>query len=141
MDPHPFVPQDPATLDERCQEVFSIQTAGLAKRLEHTGIRRVVLGLSGGLDSTLALLVAARTFDLLRLPRDGVLAVTLPGFGTTGRSLEQRAPAGRGAGRRASARSTSGPPAASTSRTSASTRRTRAARPTRTCRRASAPRC
>lgn len=87
VDPHPFVPQDPATLDERCQEVFSIQTAGLAKRLEHTGIRRAVLGLSGGLDSTLALLVAVRTFDLLRLPRDGVLAVTLPGFGTTGRSL------------------------------------------------------
>jgi NAD+ synthase (glutamine-hydrolysing) len=88
VDPHPFVPQDPATLGERCQEVFSIQTAGLAKRLEHTGIRRVLLGLSGGLDSTLALLVATRTFDLLRLPRDGVQAVTLPGFGTTGRSLE-----------------------------------------------------
>jgi NAD+ synthase (glutamine-hydrolysing) len=89
VDPHPFVPQDPATLGERCQEVFAIQTAGLAKRVEHTGIRRVVLGVSGGLDSTLALLVAARTFDLLRLPRSGVLAVTLPGFGTTGRSLEQ----------------------------------------------------
>jgi NAD+ synthase (glutamine-hydrolysing) len=89
VDPHPFVPQDAATLGERCQEVFSIQTAGLAKRLEHTGVRCVVLGLSGGLDSTLALLVAARTFDLLRLPRGGVLAVTLPGFGTTGRSLEQ----------------------------------------------------
>lgn len=87
VDPHPFVPQDPSTLDERCQEVFSIQTAGLAKRLEHTGIRRVVLGLSGGLDSTLALLVAVRTFDLLGLRRGDVLGVTMPGFGTTERSL------------------------------------------------------
>jgi NAD+ synthase (glutamine-hydrolysing) len=87
VDPHPFVPSDPATLDERCREIFSIQTAGLARRLEHTGLRRVVLGLSGGLDSTLALLVAARTFDLLALPRPGILAATLPGFGTTERTL------------------------------------------------------
>ena len=87
IDPHPFVPKDPRTLDERCLEIFSIQTAGLAKRLEHTGLRRVVLGLSGGLDSTLALLVAVRTFDLLTLPRDGILAVTMPGFGTTDRTL------------------------------------------------------
>ncbi len=57
VDPHPFVPQDPRTLDERCLEIFSIQTAGLAKRLEHTGLRRAVLGLSGGLDSTLAFFV------------------------------------------------------------------------------------
>ena len=85
---HPFVPADPATLDERCQEVFSIQTAGLAKRLEHTRQRRVTLGLSGGLDSTLALLVVARTFDLLGLPRPGILAVTMPGFGTTSRTLD-----------------------------------------------------
>lgn len=88
IDPHPFVPTDPARLDERCDEVFSIQTAGLARRLEHVGVRRVTLGLSGGLDSTLALLVAARTFDLLGLPREGILAVTLPGFGTTGRTLD-----------------------------------------------------
>jgi NAD+ synthase (glutamine-hydrolysing) len=88
VDRHPFVPSDPATLDERCQEVFSIQTAGVAKRLEHTRLRRVTLGLSGGLDSTLALLVAARTFDLLGLPRAGVLAVTMPGFGTTDRTLD-----------------------------------------------------
>jgi len=87
IDPHPFVPSDPATLDERCRNIFSIQTAGLARRLEHTGLRRVVLGLSGGLDSTLALLVAARTFDLLALPRTGILTATLPGFGTTGRTL------------------------------------------------------
>ena len=87
IDPHPFVPSDPATLDERCHEIFSIQTAGLARRLEHTGLRHVLLGLSGGLDSTLALLVCVRTFDLLGLPRDGILAVTMPGFGTSERTL------------------------------------------------------
>jgi NAD+ synthase (glutamine-hydrolysing) len=83
IDPHPFVPSDPDTLDERCREVFSIQTAGLARRLEHVGVKRVVLGVSGGLDSTLALLVCVRTFDLIGLARGGVLAVTLPGFGTS----------------------------------------------------------
>jgi NAD+ synthase (glutamine-hydrolysing) len=88
VDPHPFVPADPATLEERCREIVSIQAAGLAKRLEHTGVARVVLGLSGGLDSTLALLVCARAFDLLARPRAGILAVTLPGFGTSGRTLE-----------------------------------------------------
>jgi NAD+ synthase (glutamine-hydrolysing) len=88
VEAHPFVPDDPATLDERCREVFQVQTAGLARRLEHVGSKRVVLGLSGGLDSTLALLVCARTFDLLELPREGILAVTLPGFGTTARTLE-----------------------------------------------------
>jgi NAD+ synthase (glutamine-hydrolysing) len=87
VDPHPFVPQDPTTLDERCREVFAIQTAGLAKRLEHTRLSRVVLGLSGGLDSTLALLVCVRTFDLLALPRAGILAVTMPGFATSERTL------------------------------------------------------
>ena len=98
IDPHPFVPAEPATLDERCREVFSIQTAGLARRLEHVGVRRVVLGLSGGLDSTLALLVCARTFDLLGLPRAGILAVTLPGFGTTTRTLETARRLAKGAG-------------------------------------------
>src|SRR5262249_34297337 len=87
VDPHPFVPSDPSHLDERCEEIFAIQSAGLAKRLEHTGIRRVTLGLSGGLDSTLALLVCVRTFDLLGLERKDVIAVTMPGFGTTGQSL------------------------------------------------------
>ncbi len=87
IDPHPFVPSDPATLDERCNEIFSIQSAGLAGRLEHTGLSRVVLGLSGGLDSTLALLVAVRTFELLGLPREGIVAVTMPGFGTTPQTL------------------------------------------------------
>lgn len=87
IDPAPFVPADPARLDERCEEVFSIQTAGLARRLEHSRLQRVVIGVSGGLDSTLALLVCARTFDLLGLPRAGILALTMPGFGTTVRSL------------------------------------------------------
>jgi len=88
VDPHPFVPAEPQALDERCREVFSIQTAGLARRIEHVGVKRVVLGLSGGLDSTLALLVCTRTLDLLGLPRAGILAVTMPGFGTTARTLE-----------------------------------------------------
>jgi NAD+ synthase (glutamine-hydrolysing) len=83
VEARPFVPGDAARLDERCEEVLSIQTAGLARRLEHTRVRRVTLGLSGGLDSTLALLVCARAFDLLGLPRAGILAVGLPGFGTT----------------------------------------------------------
>jgi NAD+ synthase (glutamine-hydrolysing) len=87
VDPHPFVPQDPRTLDERCLEIFSIQTAGLAKRLEHTGIMRAVIGVSGGLDSTLALFVAVRTFELLGLPKKGILAVTMPGPGTSDRTL------------------------------------------------------
>jgi NAD+ synthase (glutamine-hydrolysing) len=89
IEAHPFVPDDAATLDERCHEIFAIQTAGLAKRLEHTGLRRVTLGLSGGLDSTLALLVCVKTFDLLSLPREGIVAVTMPGFGTTARTLGQ----------------------------------------------------
>ena len=88
VDPHPFVPTDPRTLDERCREIFSIQTAALAKRLEHTGIRRPVVGLSGGLDSTLALLVIVRTLDLLGIPRREALAVTMPGPGTSDRTLD-----------------------------------------------------
>jgi NAD+ synthase (glutamine-hydrolysing) len=86
VDPHPFVPSDPGTLGERCREIFSIQTAGLARRLEHVGVKRVMLGLSGGLDSTLALLVCVRTFDLLGLDRRGILALTMPAFGTSERT-------------------------------------------------------
>jgi NAD+ synthase (glutamine-hydrolysing) len=98
VDPHPFVPADPAVLGERCREVFAIQTAGLAKRMEHTGLRKVTLGLSGGLDSALALLVVDRTFDLLDLPRDGILAVTMPGFGTTSGTLDNARALARAAG-------------------------------------------
>jgi len=83
IDPLPFVPAVQADLEKRCEDVLSIQTAGFAKRLSHTGIKSAVLGLSGGLDSTLALLVAIRAFDLLKLDRKGILAITMPGYGTT----------------------------------------------------------
>ena len=73
-------------LDERCEEIFSIQVAGLAKRLVHTNCKTVVLGISGGLDSTLALLVCVKTFDKLNLSRKGIVGVTMPGFGTTDRT-------------------------------------------------------
>lgn len=82
---HPFVPQG-ADLDKRCEEIFAIQGEALAGRLRHTGIKNVVVGISGGLDSTLALLVAVRTFDLLQLNRKGIIGITMPGFGTTGRT-------------------------------------------------------
>lgn len=81
--PNPFVPADPLTIAERCAEIFNIQVAGLAKRLEHTGAKHAVIGVSGGLDSTLALLVITKTYDLLGLSRKNILAVTMPGFGTT----------------------------------------------------------
>lgn len=82
-DPYPFVPSDNAARDKRCEEIFAIQTAGLAKRLEHTGIKSAAVGISGGLDSTLALIVTARTFDMLEIPRENIIAATMPGFGTT----------------------------------------------------------
>lgn len=81
----PFVPSG-GNLDERCDEIFSIQTAGLGKRLLHTGIKTVVLGISGGLDSTLALLVCVKTFDRLNIPRNQIIGITMPGFGTTDRT-------------------------------------------------------
>jgi NAD+ synthase (glutamine-hydrolysing) len=83
--PLPFVPSG-VELDERCEEIFAIQVAGLAKRLLHTHARTAVIGISGGLDSTLALLVCVKTFDKLDLSRKGILGVTMPGFGTTGRT-------------------------------------------------------
>ena len=86
IDPRPFVPADPKVRNERCEEIFSIQTAGLAKRFEHTKSETAVLGISGGLDSTLALLVTVKTFDLLKLDRKRVIAATMPGFGTTDRT-------------------------------------------------------
>ena len=78
----PFVPADPAQLDHDCYEGYSIQVAGLVQRLQATGIQRVVIGVSGGLDSTQALIVAARALDLLGLPRTNILAYTMPGFAT-----------------------------------------------------------
>ena len=82
----PFVPSDGAERDARCEDVFTIQAWGLAKRLDHTHCSCAVVGVSGGLDSTLALLVAVRAFDLLGLDRNGIIAVTMPGFGTTDRT-------------------------------------------------------
>ena len=86
VDPHPFVPADRARRAERCESIFAIQAHGLAKRLSHARSARAVIGVSGGLDSTLALLVCARAFDLLDLDRSGILAITMPGFGTTDRT-------------------------------------------------------
>lgn len=86
IDPAPFVPSDNDTLQSRCDEILDIQTAGLVQRLESTGCRSLTVGISGGLDSTLALLVAVRAFDTLGLDRKGIHAITMPGFGTTGRT-------------------------------------------------------
>ncbi|RCX16578.1 NAD+ synthase (glutamine-hydrolysing) [Anaerobacterium chartisolvens] len=83
VDALPFVPSSPEKRDERCSEIFSIQTSGLAKRYRHTAAQYAVIGISGGLDSTLALLVTVKTFDMLGLPRKNIIAVTMPGFGTT----------------------------------------------------------
>lgn len=85
VDPHPFTPSGDA-LKERCEEIFQIQVAGLAKRIVHTHAQTAVVGISGGLDSTLALLVAVMTFDLLHIPRQRIIGITMPGFGTTGRT-------------------------------------------------------
>ena len=82
IDPHPFIPKD-EDMARSCEEIFSIQVCGLAKRLVHTHSQKVVIGVSGGLDSTLALLVCIRTFDKLGYDRKGIVGVTMPGFGTT----------------------------------------------------------
>ena len=84
--PMPFVPASDSLLAERCEEIVHIQTAGLAQRLAATRTKNLVIGISGGLDSTLALLLAVRTFDSLGLDRKGIIGVTMPGFGTTGRT-------------------------------------------------------
>lgn len=83
---HPFVPQTPEEMDESGREIINIQTMGLAQRLQHTDCKKVVIGVSGGLDSTLALLIAVRTFDRLGLDRKGIIGVTMPGFGTSNRT-------------------------------------------------------
>ena len=84
----PYVPSDPATLDGRCREVYQIQVQGLVRRLDATGIRKPVIGVSGGLDSAQALLVAAKAIDQLGLPRSDVLAFTLPALGTSQRTRQ-----------------------------------------------------
>jgi NAD+ synthase (glutamine-hydrolysing) len=86
VNPHPFVPKEPARRAERCRSIFSMQVAALAQKLRGAKKSRLILGVSGGLDSTLALLVAIKTMDFLKLPRQNVHAFTLPGFGTTART-------------------------------------------------------
>ena len=85
----PYVPSDPATRDARCREVYEIQVQGLVKRLRAVGIERVVIGVSGGLDSTQALIVCARAMDVMGAPRKNILAYTMPGFATTERTRSQ----------------------------------------------------
>lgn len=88
IDSRPFVPKDEKEKSARCEEIFTIQAMGLKKRLEHTGCTHAVLGVSGGLDSTLALLVTVRAFDLLKIPREQIHAITMPCFGTTDRTYQ-----------------------------------------------------
>src|SRR5690606_19216236 len=94
----PFVPADPEKLDLRCYETYNIQVHGLMKRLEATGIEKVVIGVSGGLDSTQALIVAARTMDRLGLPRTNILGYTMPGFATSRTTLRNAHALMRGLG-------------------------------------------
>ncbi|NLL67759.1 MAG: NAD(+) synthase [Clostridiaceae bacterium] len=85
---NPFVPENSGELEERCSEILSIQTLGLMKRIKHTNIKKLVIGVSGGLDSTLAFIVIARVIESLGLPMGNIIAVTMPGFGTTGRTYD-----------------------------------------------------
>lgn len=87
IDPQPFVPSNPEVRNKRCEEIFNIQTSGLGKRLRHTGLDKCVIGISGGLDSTLALLVIAKAYDRLGLDRKNIHAITMPGFGTSDNTL------------------------------------------------------
>ncbi len=98
IDPLPFVPKDEAHRNERCEEIFRIQAHGLARRLRHTGCQRAVVGISGGLDSTLALLVTVRAFDFLGIGRSGIVGITMPGFGTTDRTYNNALELMRGLG-------------------------------------------
>ena len=87
IDPHPFIPADDK-MEESCEEILNIQVAGLAKRLHHINAQKAVIGISGGLDSTLALLVTVKAFDRLSLDRRGIIGITMPGFGTTDRTYQ-----------------------------------------------------
>ena len=86
VDPTPFVPSDAGSRSERCREILSIQAWGLMQRLRATGMKKVVIGISGGLDSTLALLVAVKAFEMLGIERSNIVGITMPGFGTTDRT-------------------------------------------------------
>lgn len=86
IEPFPFAPNNTTIMNKRCEEIFSIQIAGLAKRITHTKTKSIIIGISGGLDSTLALLVCVKTYDYLELNRKNIIGVTMPGFGTTDRT-------------------------------------------------------
>lgn len=86
INPLPFVPNDPDRLNQRCEEIINIQSYGLMKRLDSIGCKKAIVGISGGLDSTLALLVTVRAFDRLNLPRKGIIGITMPGLATTSRT-------------------------------------------------------
>ena len=88
VDSMPFVPSDNEKRAQRCKEIFAIQASGLAKRIEHVGSNGVVVGISGGLDSTLALLVSVSAMKLLGKNNSDILGVTMPGFGTTDRTYQ-----------------------------------------------------
>lgn len=88
IDPMPFIPNDSNKLYNRCEEIINIQSAGLMKRLQFTNTKNAVIGISGGLDSTLALLITVNTFDKLGLDRKGIHGITMPGFGTTNRTYQ-----------------------------------------------------
>ena len=99
VEPHPFVPQgDPEALGVRCREILAAQVAGLTTRLEHIRCKKAVIGVSGGLDSTLALLVTVLAFDTLGLPRENIIGITMPGFGTTHRTHDNSVDLMRGLG-------------------------------------------
>ncbi len=87
INPHPFIPTD-SDMRHSCEEIISIQSCGLAKRIAHTNSKNLIVGISGGLDSTLALLICVNTFDMMRLDRKGIIGVTMPGFGTTDRTYQ-----------------------------------------------------
>ncbi|MDR0574839.1 MAG: NAD(+) synthase [Tannerella sp.] len=91
INPHPFVPSEDGALKDRCEEIFNIQTFGLVQRLKHIRAKSAVIGISGGLDSSLALMVTVRAFDTLNIPRKNIHGVTMPGFGTTGRTYKNAA--------------------------------------------------
>ncbi len=88
VDPHPFVPGSDKDREQRCHDIFSMQATALAKRLEHIQVQHALLGISGGLDSTLSLLVTVRAFELLKWPLKRIIGVTMPGYGTSDRTLQ-----------------------------------------------------
>jgi NAD+ synthase (glutamine-hydrolysing) len=88
VDKHPFVPENSGERDERCEDILSIQTLGLMKRMKHINTEKLVIGISGGLDSTLALIVSVRAIIKLGLPLSNIIAITMPGFGTTDRTFD-----------------------------------------------------